>query len=169
MLDVKGIDVHIADKKILQETSLTVHDGEIVGVLGPSGSGKSTLLRAISGLVNISSGDITWDQTSLSGVPTHHRGFGLMFQGYALFPHMDVAENVGFGLQMKSHPDIENEVGAALEWVGLAGFGRRSIDSLSGGGTAAGCSRSNTYSTAAFCDARRTARCPRSQPSSASG
>ena len=133
MLDVKGIGVHIADKEILQETSLTVQDGEIVGVLGPSGSGKSTLLRAISGLVNISSGDITWDQTSLSGVSTHQRGFGLMFQGYALFPHMDVAENVGFGLLMKSHPDIENEVGAALEWVGLAGFGERSIDSLSGG------------------------------------
>lgn len=133
MLEVNAIDVALDKKEILHQASLTVGDSEIVAVLGPSGSGKSTLLRAISGLVGISSGDIKWDGVSLSDVPTHLRGFGLMFQGYALFPHMNVADNVGFGLRMTSQSDVESEVEAALEWVRLAGFGQRSVDSLSGG------------------------------------
>lgn len=133
MLEVERIDVSLDNTKILHQTDLAVGDGEVVAVLGPSGSGKSTLLRAVSGLAEMSSGDIKWDGVSLSGVPTHLRNFGLMFQGYALFPHMNVAENVGFGLRMADHSNIDLEVDAALEWVGLGGFGSRSIDSLSGG------------------------------------
>lgn len=108
-------------------------DTEIVAVLGPSGSGKSTLLRAIAGLVPVSSGNITWDGESVLGIPTHERGFGLMFQGFALFPHLDVAGNVGFGLKMAEHQDIASEVSEALEWVGLAGFENRTVEGLSGG------------------------------------
>ncbi|MGH2748548.1 MAG: ABC transporter ATP-binding protein, partial [Actinomycetota bacterium] len=100
-----------------------------------SGSGKSTLLRAVAGLVPVESGSITWDGDDISAVPTHLRGFGLMFQGYALFPHLDVAGNVGFGLRMAGIPDgeLRDRVRTALEWVGLNGFDDRSIADLSGG------------------------------------
>lgn len=133
MLDVHGVDVDIGGKSILTGVDLEVVDGEVLGVLGPSGSGKTTLLRAIAGLVEVSAGDITWDGESVLGVPTHLRGFGLMFQRYALFPHLTVAANVGFGLKMKGVHDTTERVEEALAWVGLAGFGNRAIDSLSGG------------------------------------
>jgi ABC-type Fe3+/spermidine/putrescine transport system ATPase subunit len=133
MLSVRGLDVVIDSKPILEEVSLNVADGELVGVLGPSGSGKSTLLRVIAGLVEPTIGDIRWDGNSITQMPPHRRDFGLMFQGYALFPHMTVAENVGFGLRMTRHPRIDQEVEEALSWVGLEGFGPREVDSLSGG------------------------------------
>lgn len=133
MLAVQDVNVTLDGKAILDLVSLEVADSEIVAVLGPSGSGKTTLLRAITGLVDIGSGDVTWDGQSIVELPTHQRDFGLMFQGYALFPHLDVAGNVGFGLRMAGHDDIGREVGEALAWVGLEGFESRSIDSLSGG------------------------------------
>lgn len=132
MLQVKELDVVIDGKPILENVSLEVADGETVAVLGPSGSGKSTLLRAIAGLVEPATGDIRWDGRSIVSVPTHRRGFGLMFQGYALFPHMTVAENVGFGLKMARRDDPA-AVEAALAAVGLEGFGARQVESLSGG------------------------------------
>ena len=133
MLDVQEIDVVLDNAQILSDASLEVRDGEIVGVLGPSGSGKSTLLRAIAGLVDIDSGDIEWDGESVVQIPTHRRNFGLMFQGFALFPHLNVEENVAFGLEMTGHERISEEVAEALEWVGLPGFQKRQIDGLSGG------------------------------------
>jgi ABC-type Fe3+/spermidine/putrescine transport system ATPase subunit len=133
MLAISDLVVEIDEKGILDALSLTVAESEIVSVLGPSGSGKSTLLRAVAGLVEVGSGDITWDGESVLDVPPHLRDFGLMFQGFALFPHLDVARNVGFGLRMRGHEKIQTEVEEALQWVGLAGFGPRSIDSLSGG------------------------------------
>jgi thiamine transport system ATP-binding protein len=135
MLGVDSLEVHLGGKHILRDVSLTVADGDTVAVLGPSGSGKSTLLRAIAGLVPVASGSITWDGKDVTTVPTHLRGFGLMFQGYALFPHMDVAGNVGFGLRMAGATprEVATVVGSALEWVGLSGFGDRSIADLSGG------------------------------------
>jgi thiamine transport system ATP-binding protein len=133
MLSVDQLDVVIGSKPILEHVSLEVADSEMVAVLGPSGSGKSTLLRAIAGLIEPAAGSIRWDGRSLDAVPTHRRGFGLMFQGYALFPHMTVAGNVGFGLRMAGDERIDAEVEKALARVGLAGFGERRIESLSGG------------------------------------
>jgi ABC-type Fe3+/spermidine/putrescine transport system ATPase subunit len=133
MLEVIALDVVIDAKPILENVNLHVATGEIVAVLGPSGSGKSTLLRAIAGLVEPSTGDIEWNGVSIVGVPSHRRKFGLMFQGYALFPHMTVAENVGFGLKMAGQSDIDAQVVEALGAVGLQGFALRRIDSLSGG------------------------------------
>jgi thiamine transport system ATP-binding protein len=135
MLAIEHLGVTLDDKVILRDTNLTLADEEIVAVLGPSGSGKTTLLRAIAGLVPVEAGDVRWDGASVLGVPVHQRGFGLMFQGFALFPHLDVARNVGFGLRMTGTPpeQASKEVGAALDWVGLAGFEDRRIDDLSGG------------------------------------
>lgn len=133
MLKITDLAVVIDNKAILEDVDLEVGDGEIVAVLGPSGSGKSTLLRAIAGLIEPATGDIEWDGRSIVEIPTHRRNFGLMFQGYALFPHMTVAENVGFGLEMAGDRSIGPQVEQALDSVGLAGFGPRTVESLSGG------------------------------------
>ena len=130
MLEVDSVTVVIDGKTIIESVDLTISDNEIVAVLGPSGSGKSTLLRAIAGLVPVTAGAIRWNGTDLSQVPVHMRGFGLMFQGFALFPHLDVAGNVGFGLAKEERAQA---VAAALEMVGLIGFEDRTIESLSGG------------------------------------
>lgn len=129
MLEVRNLSVAFGDKVILHNVDLTVGDGEIVGVLGPSGSGKSTLLRAIAGIVEPSSGSILWDGEDLTNVATHLRRFGLMFQGYALFPHLSVAGNVAFGVDERD----ERATNEALKWVGMEEFADRSIDDLSGG------------------------------------
>lgn len=135
MLTVKSVVVHLGGTPVLRDVTLSVGDGESVAILGPSGSGKSTLLRAVAGLVPVESGAIAWDGEDITTVPTHLRGFGLMFQGYALFPHLDVSGNVGFGLRMANVPQerLEERVSAALEMVGLGGFDHRSIADLSGG------------------------------------
>lgn len=133
MLQIENLAVSAGRAQILSGVRLDVADGGVVAVLGPSGSGKSTLLRAVAGLAEVTAGDIRWNGQSVLGVPTHERGFGLMFQRYALFPHLDVAGNVGFGLKMKRATDRDRSVEEALEWVGLAGFGSRKLDGLSGG------------------------------------
>lgn len=117
------------------EFSLAVAPGEIVAILGPSGCGKSTVLHLTAGLVEPDAGEVRWNGDSQRGVPPHRRGFGLMFQDYALFPHMDVAGNVGFGLRMQQLDSerIEQRVDEVLELVGLSGYGPREVDNLSGG------------------------------------
>jgi len=119
----------------VDRVSFALPEGEVLALLGPSGSGKSTLLNLIAGLEAPDTGDLRWAGQSLRGVPTHQRGFGLMFQDYALFPHKDVAANVGFGLRMQGQPraQIAEGVRAALELVGLSGFERRDVNTLSGG------------------------------------
>ncbi len=84
--------------------SFQVQQGEIVALLGPSGCGKSTLLALIAGLEHPDQGEICWDGASLQGTPPNRRGFGLMFQDFALFPHLNVFDNVAFGLHMASLP-----------------------------------------------------------------
>lgn len=129
MLRVQGLHVTIDDNNILSDVDLGVADGEILGILGPSGSGKSTLLRAIAGIIEPTSGAIYWDDENITHVPTHKRRFGLMFQGYALFPHLTVGENIAFGLEKGADRQIEE----ALAWVGMNGFSDRTVDDLSGG------------------------------------
>jgi thiamine transport system ATP-binding protein len=120
---------------VLDSVSLHVAAGEIVALLGPSGSGKSTLLRVIAGIVPADSGRVVLDGVDITSVPTHRRSVGMVFQNEQLFPHMDVAGNVGFGLRMAGidRRARGERVAELLEMVGLAGFGSRHIDGLSGG------------------------------------
>ncbi|MFN8566897.1 MAG: ABC transporter ATP-binding protein [Kouleothrix sp.] len=119
----------------LRGVSLALAPGSIVGLLGPSGCGKTTLLRLIAGLEQADSGSIAFDGRPIDDLPTHLRGFGLMFQDYALFPHHDVAGNVAFGLRMHNLPraQITARVAEMLDLVGLAGYARRRVYELSGG------------------------------------
>ncbi|MCY7303825.1 MAG: ABC transporter ATP-binding protein [Thermoleophilia bacterium] len=135
MLAVRDAHVGLGGHPALAGIDLEVAAGTVVAVLGPSGSGKSTLLRAITGLQSLDRGSIELDGGSLAGVPPHRRGIGLMFQDDALFPHRDVAANVGFGLRMQSvsNDAIAARVTEMLALVGLAGKEHRSIGSLSGG------------------------------------
>ena len=135
MLEVDGVTVRFGDRVVLDEVGLTVGAGEVVGLLGPSGSGKSTLLRVIAGLLVPDHGRVAWDGEDLRTVPTHRRRFGLVFQDHQLFPHRDVARNVGFGLSVAGRPqaEIRRRVTELLDLVGLPGFERRGVASLSGG------------------------------------
>ena len=119
----------------LDGASLDVETGETVALLGPSGSGKSTLLRALAGLQRLDRGRILLDGRELTTMPPHRRGIGLMFQEHALFPHRDVAGNVGFGLRLAglSKREVGRRVEELLELVGLTGMGERSVETLSGG------------------------------------
>lgn len=135
MLTVSDAVVRFGEKDALAGVDLTVHDGELVAVLGPSGSGKSTLLRAVAGLEPLVAGTVSWDGIDLASTPPHKRRFGLMFQDYALFPHKDVAGNVAFGLRMQGRTaaDVESRVAEVLALVDLEGFEHRSVTTLSGG------------------------------------
>lgn len=135
ILSIRDIYKSFGDKEVLKGISFDISEGEIVALLGPSGCGKSTLLEIIAGLIPPDSGEICWKSKSLAGIPPHKRGFGLMFQDFALFPHMNVFKNVAFGLQFnRDNTDkIETKVFNALELVGLKGFEKRDISTLSGG------------------------------------
>ncbi|MHB9149311.1 MAG: ABC transporter ATP-binding protein [Thermoleophilia bacterium] len=135
MLRVEGLSVRYGTTTVLDGVDIEVPDGQVVAVLGPSGCGKTTLLRAVAGLEPAAEGAIYWDERALNGVPPHERGFGLMFQEYALFPHKSVFGNVSFGLRMERRPSqaIAARVAEVLEWVGLEGYGSRSVGDLSGG------------------------------------
>ena len=131
------IDIHktYETQPLLSGISFSVEAGETVCLLGASGSGKSTLLRIISGLEQSESGQVLWNGADLASVPTHERNFGLVFQDYALFPHLSVTENVAFGLKMQNLPqdEIKLRVTASLEQVNLSGFAHRQVTDLSGG------------------------------------
>ena len=135
MLTVRGLTVRFGVTTALDGVDIDVADGTVLGVLGPSGCGKSTLLRAIAGLQPAAGGTISWDGVLIDGVAVHRRGFGLMFQDYALFPHLDVAGNIGFGLRMQGRDAaaVGARVEDALDMVGLAGYGGRAVATLSGG------------------------------------
>ncbi len=135
MLAVRDVCVRFGRTVALDAVSLDVTDGEVVAVLGPSGSGKTTLLRVIAGLETPQRGRVAWNGNDLAGTPAHRRGFGMVFQDFALFPHLDVGGNVAFGLRMRGVPRAERDslVAEALRTVDLAGYERRAIGTLSGG------------------------------------
>jgi thiamine transport system ATP-binding protein len=120
---------------ILDHVSLTVTPGERVALHGPSGCGKTTLLHAVAGLVDVDSGEIRIDQRDVTNLPANQRNVGLVFQDNQLFPHFNVAENVGYSLRVRGVPRRERSRTADywLERLGLTGFADRTIESLSGG------------------------------------
>lgn len=135
MLEVHHIFKTYEGKPLLNDISFKVDTGETVCLLGASGSGKSTLLRIIAGLEDPDSGFISFNGIDLTLTPPHRRDFGLVFQDYALFPHLNVNENVAFGLKMRRLPpkEINERVVNSLEMVNLSGFGNRHVTDLSGG------------------------------------
>jgi len=135
MLRVENVSVRYDGAAALEDATLEVSVGETVTVLGPSGSGKTTLLRVVAGLQLPDAGRVLLEGEDLAGVPPHRRGIGLVFQDHALFPHRDVAGNVGFGLRMRGDDSAATAKRTAelLELVGLAGFESRSVGTLSGG------------------------------------
>ena len=134
-LTLEEVGVAIDGSSILEGVSLEVGTGERLAVLGPSGSGKSTALRVAAGLQRPTAGRVLLDGVDVTGVPPHRRGIGLVFQDAALFPHRDVAGNVGFGPRVAQLPDGDRRarVAEALRLVGLAGMERRDVTTLSGG------------------------------------
>ncbi|MDO9546360.1 MAG: ABC transporter ATP-binding protein [Pelolinea sp.] len=135
MLDLRQIEKEYDGQPLLNGLSFSVGKNETVCILGPSGVGKSTLLRIIAGLEQPADGEVIWNNKDISDLPPYKRKFGLMFQDYALFPHLDVFENVAFGLRMQHipHIEIEKRVSEALEMVNLRHIARRSVTDLSGG------------------------------------
>ena len=134
-LEVDDLSVRFDGTLAVDHVDLEVSAGSVVAVLGPSGCGKSTLLRAVAGLEQPASGSLRWDGRDLSGVPTHKRGFALMFQDGQLFEHMDVAANIAYPLRLRhrSRRHQHRRVGELLQLVGLEGYADRIPITLSGG------------------------------------
>jgi len=135
MLEVHHIFKTYEGKPLLNDISFRVDTGETICLLGASGSGKSTLLRIIAGLEESDAGFISLNGTDLTSTPPHLRDFGLVFQDYALFPHLNVNDNVAFGLKMRrmGQDEIRQRVANSLEMVNLTGFEKRQVMDLSGG------------------------------------
>lgn len=135
MLELRNLVKSYEGKPLLRNISFTVAEGETVCLLGASGSGKSTILKMISGLDFPESGYIHFNGIDLAQTPPHLRDFGLVFQDYGLFPHLNVFDNVAFGLKIRNLPTdkIHLRVAALLEQVNLAGFENRKVTDLSGG------------------------------------
>jgi putative spermidine/putrescine transport system ATP-binding protein len=131
----EGISKRYGAVEVLQPTHLEIAAGELVTVLGPSGSGKTTLLQIICGLVEPTSGRLSIDGIDQTRTPAHRRDMGVVFQNYALFPHLTVAENVAFPLQMRRLParELQHKIATALDMVGLSPFSARFPRELSGG------------------------------------
>lgn len=134
-LEVRDVAIAFGDVEVLTGLSLTLPSGQVAALLGPSGSGKSTLLRVVAGIVRPDRGRVLIDGNDVTGMPTHRRRVGMVFQDDQLFPHRSVADNVSFGLKMAGVDRAERRRRADdwLERVGLAGFGGRSVRDLSGG------------------------------------
>lgn len=135
LLAVEDITVRFGTRAVLHDLNLQVSPREIVAVSGASGSGKSTLLRVVAGLVTPDAGHVHIDGTDVTQWPTHRRGVGMMFQNEQLFPHLDVAANVGFGLPRRGDARRQSatRVSELLAMVGLSGFEHRRVTDLSGG------------------------------------
>ncbi len=134
-VDIRNISLSYGKTPVLRDVTLAIKPGEFFALLGPSGSGKSTLLRLIAGFNQCQSGTLHVGGTDITNIPPWNRNIGMVFQNYALWPHMTVDQNVAFGLEERRLPrtEIARKVAAALELVGLADFGSRRPNQLSGG------------------------------------
>lgn len=134
-LELRQVEIRLGGRTILPSLNLTVEEGECVALLGPSGCGKTTTLRAVAGFLRPSKGTVTIGGKSMADVPTNKRNVGIVFQDYALFPHMTVAENINFGLNARKVPSVsaKQRVKQALSQVRLREFADRYPDQLSGG------------------------------------
>ncbi|HEY0823707.1 MAG TPA: ABC transporter ATP-binding protein, partial [Ramlibacter sp.] len=134
-VDIRGVEKYFGAAHIIRGVDISIEDGQFAVLVGPSGCGKSTLLRMLAGLEEISKGEIRIGDRVVSGpgvhVPPERRRIGMVFQDWALFPHLDVARNVAYGLPRG--PGRDERVAEALAMVGLAGLGDRMPGTLSGG------------------------------------
>ncbi|NBX42838.1 MAG: ABC transporter ATP-binding protein, partial [Rhodobacteraceae bacterium] len=135
IIRLENVHKYYGDYHALRGITAEIGQGEFFSLLGPSGCGKTTLLRAIAGFEDISSGAIMLGGKNMEGVAPNHRPTNMVFQSYAIFPHLNVEHNVAFGLRKSgmSAADKTRAVGQALEMVGLGGYGARAAHALSGG------------------------------------
>ena len=135
LIELKGITKSYDGEVILNSINLYIRDGEFITLLGPSGCGKTTTLRIIGGFETADEGELYFDGTEISDVPPHKRQVNTVFQKYALFPHLNVYENIAFPLRMKkiAEEEIKNRVTEMLKMVALSGFENKSVSTLSGG------------------------------------
>jgi sulfate transport system ATP-binding protein len=135
MIEVHGVTKRYGDTEALHDVSMSVPDGSLTALLGPSGGGKTTLLRVIAGLEEPDTGTVWMDGRDVTHVPVRRRGIGFVFQHYAAFKHMSVADNVAFGLAVRRRPkgEVRARVAELLELVGLAHLAQRRPGQLSGG------------------------------------
>ena len=135
IIEIKGLSKSFGDKKVLENINLYIRRGEFITLLGPSGCGKTTLLRMIAGFLQPDEGSILMDGKELAGVPPHERPLNTVFQRYALFPHLDVYDNIAFGLKLKKVPEeeIEKRVRRVLKLVAMSDYEDRDVETLSGG------------------------------------
>jgi len=134
-LSLEKLTLAYGDSVAVANLDLTIRKGELIALLGPSGCGKTTTMRAIAGLLAVKSGHVRLDGADITRVPANKRAVGLMFQSYALFPHLSVYENVAFGLKLKGMrgPELDTKVQSGLKSVGLSNFANRRPAELSGG------------------------------------
>ncbi len=135
IIAIEDLHVRYGATPVLRGIDLDVARGRFVALLGASGCGKTTLLRALSGFTPVAAGCIRVDGRDITALPPEQRGIAMVFQSYALWPHMDVAANIGYGLRLRGQPRerIAQRVEAMLALLGLAGYGSRRVDELSGG------------------------------------
>ena len=135
IVELKNVSVAFDGEQVLDGLDLEIRDKEFITLLGPSGCGKTTTLRLIAGFLEPDSGDISFEGEKINGVPAYKRQVNTIFQRYALFPHLNVYENIAFGLRVKKRPEkeIKEKVAEMLKLVNLTGFEKRHIDTLSGG------------------------------------
>ena len=135
ILELKDISVSFDGETILDKLNLSIKDGEFVTFLGASGCGKTTTLRVIAGFISPDSGDVFFDGKRINDLPPYKRQVNTIFQRYALFPHLNVYENVAFGLRVSHTPDkeVRQRVAEMLKMVNLTGYEKRKVDKLSGG------------------------------------
>jgi len=135
IINIEHLSKSFGDKKVLEDINLYIKKGEFITFLGPSGCGKTTLLRMIAGFLNPDEGRITMDGKDLLGVPPHKRPLNTVFQRYALFPHLDVYDNIAFGLKLAKVPqdEIDSRVRKILKLVAMSDYEDRDVTTLSGG------------------------------------